>query len=306
MPWAELPIGRISPGRTTRQTLELEGNFNYVGDMQLEGKVAVVTGGGGGIGAAIATALVGRGARVVITDIDRSAVDAAAERIGRTAPGSVVAASGDASAADHIDDVIALAADHFGPVDLYFANAGIGGAPGLFATDADWETVVGINVMGHVRAARRLVPEWLERDGGYFISTASAAGLLTQLGSATYSVTKHAAVGFAEWLSATYGDRGVRVSCLCPMGVDTKLLRPEGGPIDAAGRLMQRAVETAGRVLTPDEVAEVVLAAVDDEHFLILPHPEVLDMYRQKGADYDRWLRGMRRYQRTLEGAEQN
>ncbi|MGV9709897.1 SDR family oxidoreductase [Gordonia sp. NPDC003424] len=273
--------------------------------MQLDGKVAIVTGGGGGIGAAIAEALVAAGARVVVTDINRDAVDAVASRIGEAAPGSVAAASGDAASSAHIDDVIALAAEHFGPVDLYFANAGIGGAPGLFATDEEWETVVGINVMGHVRAARRLVPDWLERDGGYFVSTASAAGLLTQLGSATYSTTKHAAVGFAEWLSATYGDRGIRVSCLCPMGVDTKLLRPEGGAADDAARLMQRAVETAGRVLTPAEVAETVLAAIDDERFLILPHAEVLDMWRQKGSDYDRWLRGMRRYQRALENADQ-
>ncbi|MFW0793187.1 SDR family oxidoreductase [Gordonia sp. CPCC 205515] len=272
--------------------------------MHLDGKVAIVTGGGGGIGAALAEALVSKGTRVVLTDINRHAVDAVAARIGESSPGTVAATAGDAASSKHIDEVISLAADHFGPVDLYFANAGIGGAPGLFATDEEWSTVVDINVMGHVRAARRLVPEWLERDGGYFISTASAAGLLTQLGSATYSTTKHAAVGFAEWLSATYGDRGIRVSCLCPMGVDTKLLRPEGGATDDAAKLMQRAVETAGRVLTPAEVAETVLAAIDAEQFLILPHAEVMDMYRQKGSDYDRWLRGMRRYQRTLESAE--
>lgn len=271
--------------------------------MHLDGKVAIVTGGGGGIGAALADALVAQGARVVLTDINADAVNAVVARINDTAPASVVAASGDAASSAHIDEVISLAADQFGPVDLYFANAGIGGAPGLFATDEEWQAVVDVNVMGHVRAARRLVPEWLERDGGYFITTASAAGLLTQLGSATYSTTKHAAVGFAEWLSATYGDRGIRVSCLCPMGVDTKLLRPDAGPTDDASRLMQRAVETAGRVLTPAEVAETVLAAIDNEHFLILPHAEVLEMYRQKGSDYDRWLRGMRRYQHSLENA---
>merc|ERR1711969_3839 len=154
--------------------------------------------------------------------------------------------------------------------------------------------------MSHIRAARRLVPEWVERGAGYFVSTASAAGLLTQLGSATYSVTKHAAVGFAEWLNVTYGDRGVRASCLCPMGVDTKLLRPDDTPADEGAMLMQRAVETAGRVLTTTEVADVVVEALDDERFLILPHPEVLEMYRHKGADYDRWLRGMRRYQQGL------
>ncbi|AZG47066.1 SDR family oxidoreductase [Gordonia insulae] len=268
--------------------------------MQLEGKVAIVTGGGGGIGAAIATALVAQGARVVLTDLDERSVTAAAAEIESTTPGSVASIAGDAASSAHIEAAIDLAESRFGPVDLYFANAGIGGAPGLLASDEDWAKVVEVNVMGHVRAARRLVPEWVERGGGYFIATASAAGLLTQIGSATYSVTKHAAVGFAEWLDVTYGDQGVRVSCLCPMGVDTKLLRPDDAPADDDALLMQRAVETAGRVLTTAEAADTVIEALGDERFLILPHPEVLDMYRQKGADYDRWIRGMRRYQQSL------
>ena len=264
--------------------------------MQVDGKVAVVTGGGGGIGAAIARALISRGAKVVLTDLNQEAVDGV---VAELPAASVAAIVGDAATDAHIDDAIRLAEQRFGPVDLYFANAGIGGSAGLFAPDKAWEAAIGINVMGHVRAARRLVPEWLDRGRGYFISTASAAGLLTQLGNATYSVTKHGAVAFAEWLSATYGDQGVGVSCLCPMGVDTKLLRPDGD-LDDAAKLMQRAVESAGAVLDPSEVAEVVLAAIDADHFLILPHPEVLDMYRQKGADYDRWLSGMRRYRRAL------
>ena len=267
--------------------------------MDINGTVAIVTGAGGGIGGAIAEALVVGGARVVATDIDESAVAATAFRLD-AAGERIVALAGDAGADEHIEAAIALAESRFGPVDIYVANAGIGGRAGLAATDADWDVALGVNLMGHVRAARRLVPEWTGRGGGYFVSTASAAGLLTQLGSAIYSTTKHAAVGFAEWLNVTYGDAGVRVSCLCPMGVDTKLLRPVGGSDDPAEQLMQRAVETAGAVLTPAEVAEVVLAAMRDEHFLILPHPEVLEMYRNKGADYDRWLRGMRRYQATL------
>lgn len=265
--------------------------------MDVAGKVAIVTGGGGGIGAAIAHALVDAGARVVVTDLDESGARAVAEELGDSA----TALAGDASSDEHIDAAVRLAENTFGPVDLYFANAGIGGAPGLFATDDEWAQVVDVNLMAHIRAARRLVPEWVDRGSGYFVSTASAAGLLTQLGSATYSVTKHAAVGFAEWLNVTYGDRGVRASCLCPMGVDTKLLRPDDAPTDTGALLMQRAVETAGRVLTTDEVADVVVDALDDERFLILPHPEVLEMYRHKGADYDRWLRGMRRYQAGLE-----
>ncbi|MBD0023878.1 SDR family NAD(P)-dependent oxidoreductase [Gordonia pseudamarae] len=265
--------------------------------MRINGAVAVVTGAGGGIGAAIARALVDGGARVVLTDINGDAVARVAADLP---PDAVALASGDAGADEHIDEVVALAENTFGPVDFYFANAGIMGAPGLHATDAQWDAALNVNVLAHVRAARRLVPGWVERGSGYFISTASAAGLLTQLGSATYSVTKHAAVGFAEWLSVTYGAQGVKVSCLCPMGVDTALLRPSEAPTDAEQALMQRAVTTAGRVLTADEVAAVVLAAIVEEHFLILPHAEVLDMYRHKGSDYDRWLRGMQRYLSAL------
>ncbi|MEE4025975.1 SDR family oxidoreductase [Gordonia sp. PKS22-38] len=268
--------------------------------MHLDGTVAIVTGAGGGIGAAIATELTSRGGRVVITDLVADGLDTVAAEIETTAPDSIATIVGDAASPDHIDRSIALAESRFGPVDLYFANAGISGAPGLAATDDEWSQVIDVNLMGHIRAARRLVPKWVQRGGGYFVSTASAAGLLTQLGSATYSVTKHAAVGFAEWLNVTYGDRGVRASCLCPMGVDTKLLRPDDTPTDDEALLMQRAVETAGRVLTPAEVAGVVMDAIDDERFLILPHPEVLEMYRHKGADYDRWLKGMRRYQQSL------
>lgn len=277
--------------------------------MQVDGTVAIVTGAGGGIGAAIARALVAAGGRVVLTDIDAAPVMAVADRINadrinsESADGAV-ALAGDASSAEHIESAVRLAEDRFGPVDLYFANAGVSGAPGLDASDADWSRTLDINLLAHVRAARRLVPEWLERGGGYFVGTASAAGLLTQLGSATYSVTKHAAVGFAEWLAATYGDQGVRVSCLCPMGVDTQLLRPATAPADGDEQLMQRAVETAGAVLTADAVADTVLAALADERFLILPHPEVLEMYRHKGADYDRWLHGMQRFRRSLTATE--
>ncbi|MFT4042274.1 MAG: SDR family oxidoreductase [Gordonia sp. (in: high G+C Gram-positive bacteria)] len=267
--------------------------------MELRDTVAIVTGAGGGIGGAIARTFVEAGANVVATDLDESAVRAVVDTID-PAGTRITALAGDASSDAHIQAAISLAEDRFGPVDIYVANAGIGGRAGLDASDADWEHAIGINLLGHVRAARRLVPEWVARGQGYFVSTASAAGLLTQLGSAIYSTTKHAAVGFAEWLNVSYGDDGVRVSCLCPMGVDTKLLRPEGGSADPGDLLMQRAVETAGRVLTPAEVAEVVLATMRAEHFLILPHPEVLDMYRHKGADYDRWLRGMRRYQQSL------
>ncbi len=264
--------------------------------MDVAGKVAIVTGGGGGIGGALAHALVEADAMVVVTDLDAASAESVAGALGEAA----VAIAGDASSDDHIDAAVRLAESTYGPVDLYFANAGIGRGGGLDTDEAMWDLTLDVNLRSHIRAARRLVPEWVERGSGYFVSTASAAGLLTQIGNAPYSVTKHAAVGFAEWLNITHGDDGVRVSCLCPMGVDTKLLRPDDDSATADQKLMQRAVETAGEVLTPGAVAAIVLEAVADERFLILPHAEVLDMYRQKGADYDRWLRGMRRYQRSL------
>lgn len=267
--------------------------------MQVSGRVAIVTGAGRGIGAALVWALAAGGARVVAADIDESAAKEVTERVNAEHPGTVAGAGADVTDSARIAELIALAEREFGPVDMYFANAGIIGALGLDADDAEWDRALGVNVQAHVRAARLLVPGWVERGEGYFISTASAAGLLTQIGSATYSVTKHAAVGFAEWLHITYGDKGVRVSCLCPMGVNTELLN-QGDPEAAAAHPVARAVTAAGEVLEPDAVAEVTLAAVAEEHFLILPHPQVLDMYRQKGSDYDRWLRGMRRYQASL------
>ncbi|MFZ2509817.1 MAG: SDR family oxidoreductase [Gordonia sp. (in: high G+C Gram-positive bacteria)] len=272
--------------------------------MQVDGHTAIVTGGAAGIGAAMASALLDRGARVVITDLDEWKVAGATAALNRRGPDSAAGLAGNAADPDHIDAAVALAEERFGPVSLYFANAGIAGAPGLAATDEQWDAVLDVNLLAHTRAARRLVPDWIARGEGYFVSTASAAGLLTQLGSATYSVTKHAAVGFAEWLNVTYGDQGVRVSCLCPMGVDTQLLRPTMPDDDAGARLMQRAVEAAGEVLTPEQVAVQVMAGIEDERFLILPHPQVLDMYRQKASDYERWLGGMRRFAQRLGGTE--
>ncbi|MGV0627557.1 SDR family oxidoreductase [Mycolicibacter minnesotensis] len=267
--------------------------------MKVAERVAIVTGGGGGIGAALSTALVRAGAKVVVADLDEAAAAAVAGSINAERPGSAVSLGGDVADTETIRQLIALAEDRFGPVDFYFANAGITGAPGL-PGESDWDRAIEVNLRSHIRAAQLLIPEWVRRGEGYFVSTASAAGLLTQLGAATYAVTKHAAVGFAEWLHITYGDQGVRVSCLCPMGVNTKLLYAGEGSGESMGDLATRAVTTAGEVLEPDDVAAAVLDAVDDERFLILPHPAVLEMYRHKAADYDRWLRGMRRYQRGL------
>jgi NAD(P)-dependent dehydrogenase (short-subunit alcohol dehydrogenase family) len=267
-------------------------------------KVAIVTGGGGGIGGALATKLAQAGARVIVADLSADAAEAVARRVNAESPGTALGADADVTDTAAIQGLIDLAEREFGPVDLYFANAGITGATGLDVSEADWDRSIEVNLRAHIRAAQLLMPGWVERGEGYFVSTASAAGLLTQLGGATYAVTKHAAVGFAEWLSITFGDQGVRVSCLCPMGVNTKLLYSGEESGDPLGDLATRSVTAAGDVLEPAEVADIVLQAIDDERFLILPHPGVLDMYRQKGADYDRWLRGMRRYQRGLLGRD--
>lgn len=268
--------------------------------MQVKGKVAVVTGAGNGIGAALAARLVTAGARVLVVDLDETAAHRVAAELDAGGAGLVIGVGADVADRERIGEIVDRAEADLGPVALYFANAGIGGAPGLDADETSWDRSLAVNLRAHVRAAQLLVPRWLDRGEGYFVGTASAAGLLTQIGSATYSVTKHAAVGFAEWLSVTYGSRGIRVSCLCPMGVNTQLLHEGSASDEGLGTTATRAVTTAGAVLEPTDVAEVVLAAIESEQFLILPHPEVLDMYRQKGADYDRWLAGMRRYQERL------
>lgn len=256
---------------------------------------AIVTGAAGGIGLAVARALVARGDRVVLADRDEQRLAEAATDLGQPY------LAGDVSTDDGIADLVALADRELGGIDLYVANAGIFRGFGLESSEDDWAASLQVNTMAHVRAARALVPRWLDGDGGVFAVTASAAGLLTQLGSPTYSVSKHAAVGFAEWLAATYGDRGVQVCCLCPMGVRTPLI--EDGQIHADGdaRLGHRAVATAGEVMEADDVAQVLLDAIDAKRFLALPHADVAKMYAQKASDPDRWLSGMQRYRASLE-----
>jgi NAD(P)-dependent dehydrogenase (short-subunit alcohol dehydrogenase family) len=269
--------------------------------MELEGRVAVVTGGASGIGRAIARRVAAEGARgVVVADLDGSGAEAVASEIGEGASGIAC----DVSSQEQVDRLLDHAEDTFGAVDVFFANAGIGAGSGLDATDDVWEQTWGVNVHAHVLAARRLVPGWIERGEGYFVSTASAAGLLSQIGDVVYSVTKHAAVAFSEWLSITYGDRGVRVSCLCPMGVNTPLLNAGLEMEDSTG-LGARVVATAGNVLEPEQVAGDVVQAIRDERFLILPHPEVGEFLRRKGDDPSRWLAGMRRLQAHVMGPPQ-
>lgn len=255
--------------------------------MELNEKVTVVTGGASGIGRALAWRFSEEGARVVVADLDGAGAEHVAAEIG----GGAIGVGCDVADERQVGELVDRAEREAGPVDLFAANAGVGGGIGLDG----FEAALGVNVMAHVYAARRLLPGWLERGGGYFLSTASAAGLLTQIGSASYAVSKHGAVAFAEWLSVTYGDRGVGVSVLCPMGVNTPMLTA-----GEEGRQATAVVSAAGAIIEPEQVADVVVDALRDERFLVLPHPEVLTFFQRKGSDYDRWLAGMRRLQAAV------
>jgi len=252
--------------------------------MHLRDKVVVVTGGASGIGRALCRRFWAEGARgVVVADRDAEGARKVATEIGG------LALPIDVSNEPEIVRLVEQATAAYGPIDLFCSNAGIGGEPGGPEVDnAGWQKIWEVNVMAHVYAARAVLPAMLARGQGYLLQTASAAGLLTQVGAAPYSVTKHAAVAFAEWLAITYADRGIKVSCLCPMGVHTKLLDDTIGPV----RDMLRA-----EALEPEAVAETVIAGLAAEQFLILPHPQVTEYVRRKSSDYDRWLRGMRRLQ---------
>jgi len=260
--------------------------------MELAGKVAVVTGGASGIGRALCQRFAQEGASVVVADVDAPGAASVAQEIkGLAVPGDM-SVEADVLA---LIDAVRLSFDR---IDLFCANAGIatGSQPddpaaalGPNTPDGDWERMWRVNVLSHVYAARALVPLMLDQGGGYILVTASAAGLLTTLGNAPYAVTKHAAVAFAEWLAITYGDQGLRVSCLCPQLVRTEMVakalpaQPEG-----IARL---------RVLEPEDVAEAVVDGLREERFLLLPHPEVAEYFQRKAGDYDRWLAGMRRLQ---------
>jgi NAD(P)-dependent dehydrogenase (short-subunit alcohol dehydrogenase family) len=258
--------------------------------MKLTGRVAVVTGGASGIGAAVCRRFAEEGARgVVVADLDGTGAARVAAEFGGLGVATDVADEA------QVRRLIEQATARFGPIDLFFSNAGIGagagsgdgGVGGPFASNQDWQRSWDVNLMAHVYAARALLPGMLARGEGYLLSTASAAGLLVDIGGHAYSVTKHAAVGFAEWLSIAYGDRGIRVSCLCPQGVRTPML-------EAAARALGAAHLTA-TAIEPSEVADAVVRGIAEETFLILPHPEVREFVQRKAADPDRWLRGMRR-----------
>lgn len=243
----------------------------------------VVTGGGGGIGAALARRFAAEGARVAVNDLDPAAARAVADEIGGVAvPGDAATVVGAARAALG------------GTVDTFCANAGVGTEGGPESPDAHWDAAWDLNVMAHVRAARELLPGWLERGRGRFVSTVSAAGLLTMVGSASYSVTKHAALAFAEWLSVTYRHRGVDVHAICPEGVRTDMLESTG----TAGDLVLRP-----GALPPEAVADALFAAFADGRFLVLPHATTQDHYTARAGDTDNWLGAMNHLQQKLERA---
>lgn len=270
--------------------------------MDIAGSSVVITGGASGIGEALAKRFLREGARqVVIADLAADALEAAAERL--TGDPRLSTQICDVSSAEANAALVERCERDLDGIDLFCANAGIGSGGGIDASDDMWERVWRINTMSHVWAARALLPRWLERGKGYFLVTASAAGLLTNLGDAPYTATKAAAVAVAEWLSITYGDRGIGVSCLCPQGVRTPLVF--GPDADASpGARLATAVVKAQRMLEPDDVADSVVRGLDAEQFLILPHEEVAGYVRHKATDRDRWIAAMRDIQRHITAAE--
>jgi NAD(P)-dependent dehydrogenase (short-subunit alcohol dehydrogenase family) len=250
------------------------------------GRGVVVTGGGRGIGRALAQRLARGGARVVVNDLDAEAAHHVAGEIGG------YAVPGDSASVDGARALVDAARGHLGGIDAWFANAGIDNGQGLDASEAIWAQALEVNLMAHVRAARLLVPEWVAGGGGRFVVTASAAGLLTLLGNPMYSVSKHGAVAFAEWLAVTYRHKGVVVQAICPQGVDTRMLR-------SVGPLQE--MLSHDRALSPEEVADTMWEALADDRFLVLPHDQVGEYYAKRAGDTDRWLSGMNRIQQRLE-----
>jgi NAD(P)-dependent dehydrogenase (short-subunit alcohol dehydrogenase family) len=256
--------------------------------VELNGTICVVTGAAGGIGAAMARRFKAAGAAaVVVADVQAEPLRAVAEEIGG------LAVTCDVTKEPDIIALAAAAADAYGPIDVFCSNAGIARNGGEESPDALWQLNWDLHVMAHVYAARTVAPKMAARGSGYLVNTASAAGLLSHLDSATYAVTKHAAVAFAEWLAITYGDRGVRVSVLCPQAVRTAM---------TAGH--EDSVASVDGMIEADQVADDVLAAMAAEDFLILPHPEVREYIQRKAGDYDRWLGGMRKLRRRMAKGE--
>lgn len=255
--------------------------------MDMAGRVVVVTGAARGIGAALCRRLATAGAaRVVVSDRDEPAARQLAESIGPVA----LPCACDVGNETHLRQLVDVVLADSGRIDVFCSNAGITVSGGMETATADWQRMWDVNVMSRVHAAKLVVPHMLKQGSGYLVHTASAAGLLTEIGSASYSVTKHADVALAEWLSTCYGRSGIRVSCVCPLGVETDMLNTA----DPIHRFLQL------QSISADQAAEAILEGLKSEQFLILPHPQVLEFFRLKGDDYDRWLRGMQRLRQKL------
>ena len=255
--------------------------------MELTDKIIVVTGGASGIGREMCRRFAREGAaKVVVADLNGEGAQAVADEIGSV--GHVVDVRNEQDIVNLIDET----EKQFGPIDLFCSNAGIAIGKDIFEPDDVWQTIWEVNTMSHVWAAKHLVPRMIARGGGYLLNTASAAGLLSQIGSATYAVTKHAAVALAEWLSITYGDQGIKVSVLCPQAVRTAMTADGAGVAGVDG------------MIEPEQAVNAVVETIRAERFLVLPHPEVAEYMQRKTADYDRWLKGMRRLQSLYVEAE--
>lgn len=255
--------------------------------MDLKDKVIVITGGASGIGAALCRRCAQDAPKgITVADLNIEDAQKVADEIG----GLAVAA--DVAKEEDVQRIVSETEAKFGPIDIFVSNAGIGYPDNGMATGASneqWQHIWDVNLMAHVYAARAVMPGMIERGGGYLVNTASAAGLLSQIGSATYAVTKHAAVAFAESLAITHGDDGIKVSVLCPQAVQTPMLGTS-----------KTNVASVDGVIEPEEAAECVVNAIHEERFLILTHPEVLTYMQRKSGDYDRWLKGMRRFRQSF------
>lgn len=263
--------------------------------MQLENVVAVVTGAGSGIGRALAQRLASRGAKAIVcADLNHAAAGETAELVGDRAQAVALDVADEAA----IDQLVRNTESEHGGIDLFVSNAGYGLRGGLDLPTSEWQRMMAVHTWSHLAAARCVIPGMIERGGGYLLNTASAAGLLTQLDSGPYAVSKHAAVAFAEWVAINYGERGIGVSVLCPQAVRTNILGP-----DAAKTAKSNSRQAAGDgILEPEAVAEDCLDAIEQERFLVLPHPEVATYFKRKADDYGRWLHGMRRFRQRLLG----
>lgn len=255
--------------------------------MDVKGKIIIVTGGALGIGRALCRRFVNEGAKtVIIADVNEKAASALAGEIG------AVALTCDVSREEDVIRLVRFAENNFGAVDIFCSNAGILLVGGLEIANESWQRIWDVNVLSHVYAARAVIPGMIRRGGGAFMITASAAGLLNQIGSTPYAVTKHAAVALAENISIMYGDQGIKVFALCPQAVDTEMKHAGDGLVAGAA--------SVDGLMTPEKLADMVMEGLQKEEFLILPHPEVKAYIQRKASDYDRWLRGMRRLQARL------